>query len=65
MITIKLQGGLGNQLFQLSFLLYISKISGIPYFIQNLKSPLTIHSREEYFESIFKNFKDNLEVIEF
>jgi hypothetical protein len=60
MLTIKLQGGLGNQLFQLAFLLYISKISGIPYFIQNLKSPLTIHSREEYFESIFKNFKDNL-----
>lgn len=60
MLTIKLQGGLGNQLFQLAFLLYISKISGIPYFLQDLQSPLTIHSREQYFESIFKNFKDKL-----
>jgi hypothetical protein len=57
MLTIKLQGGLGNQLFQLAFLLYISKISGIPYFIQNLESPSTIHSREQYFESIFKNLR--------
>jgi hypothetical protein len=60
MLTIKLQGGLGNQLFQLAFLLYISKISGIPYFIQKLESPLTVHSREQYFESIFRNFRDKL-----
>jgi len=64
MLTIKLQGGLGNQLFQLAFLLYISKISGNPYFIQNLESPSTIHSKEQYFESIFKKFKDKLQLID-
>ena len=63
MLTIRLQGGLGNQLFQLAFLLYISKISDIPYFLQNLQSPLTVHSREEYFESIFKNFRNKLNLI--
>lgn len=63
MLTIKLQGGLGNQLFQLAFLLYISKISGIPYFLQDLQSPLTIHSKEQYFDSIFKNFRDKFQTI--
>jgi hypothetical protein len=57
MITVRLDGGLGNQLFQFAFLMYVSKISGIPYFVESLDSPSTCHSRECYFESIFKQWK--------
>ena len=57
MFSVKLDGGLGNQLFQLAFLMYISKTSGKSYFIQNLDSPSTVHSREQYFESILKQWK--------
>jgi hypothetical protein len=57
MITVHLQGGLGNQLFQLAFLDYVSKITGREIFIQSLRSPQTCHSQEEYFQTIFKNWK--------
>jgi hypothetical protein len=57
MLTVNLKGGLGNQLFQLAFLDYVSKITGREVFIQSLRSPQTVHSHEEYFQSIFKNWK--------
>lgn len=57
MITVYLQGGLGNQLFQLGFLDYISKISGKQKYLNTLKSPDSVHSYEQYFESIFKEWK--------
>jgi hypothetical protein len=57
MLTVELQGGLGNQLFQLAFLEYASSISGKPWYISTLKSPHTVHSTEQYFETIFKNWK--------
>jgi hypothetical protein len=57
MLTVQLQGGLGNQLFQLAFLEHISKKTGRELFISSLNSPQTVHSREQYFETIFKNWK--------
>jgi hypothetical protein len=57
MISVKLQGGLGNQLFQLAFLDYIGKITGKETYLQDINSPKTIHSKEKYFENIFKNWK--------
>jgi hypothetical protein len=57
MLTIKLQGGLGNQLFQLGFLDYISKITGKEKYIYELHSPSTIHSQNQYYETIFQEWK--------
>lgn len=56
MLTVNLKGGLGNQLFQLAFLDYASKISGRSIFINNLMSPQTVHSKEHYYQTIFKNW---------
>lgn len=57
MITVQLQGGLGNQLFQLAFLAYMSKKTGRQSFISSLQSPITVHSNQQYFNSIFRNWK--------
>jgi len=57
MLTVNLKGGLGNQLFQLAFLDYMSKKTGRPKFLNTLQSPSTVHSNENYFESIFQNWK--------
>jgi hypothetical protein len=56
MLTIKLQGGLGNQLFQLGFLDYISKITGKEKYICELHSPSTVHSQNQYYETIFQEW---------
>jgi hypothetical protein len=57
MLSVTLKGGLGNQLFQLAFLDYVSKITGRKIFLQSINSPSTVHSQEDYFQSIFKNWK--------
>jgi hypothetical protein len=57
MISVELQGGLGNQLFQLAFLDYISKKTRKEKYLQKLSSPDTVHSNENYFETIFKKWK--------
>jgi hypothetical protein len=57
MLTVHLQGGLGNQLFQLAFLDYVQYKSGRPIYLSDLKSPKTIHSSEQYFETIFKEWR--------
>jgi hypothetical protein len=57
MLTINLCGGLGNQLFQLAFLLYASKLSGRNFFINTLKSPSTVHSSTQYYETLLKFWK--------
>lgn len=55
MITIELQGGLGNQLFQLAFLDHICKLNNTTPFLSKLvPSP---HSTINYFDTIFKNWK--------
>ena len=57
MLTVQLQGGLGNQLFQLAFLEYMSKKTGRRPFLSSTQSPVTIHSNQQYFDTIFKNWK--------
>jgi len=57
MLDVKLKGGLGNQLFQLAFLDYISKKTGKEKYLSSLESPNTGHSNEKYFETIFRNWK--------
>ena len=55
MITVELSGGLGNQLFQLAFLEYVSrKNSAIP-FIETTQ-PVSTHSDRKYFDTVFKNW---------
>lgn len=56
MLTVKLQGGLGNQLFQLATAEAISKKTHRIFYLSSLSSPKTIHSNEEYFNSIFKKW---------
>ena len=46
-----------NQLFQLGFLEYVHQKSGRKIYLANLKSPTTVHSSEQYFETIFKEWK--------
>jgi len=58
MITVELQGGLGNQLFQLAFLEYIAKKTGRTPFISTMQSPITVHSNQQYFQTIFKNWSE-------
>ena len=58
MISISLNGGLGNQLFQLGFLEYVKKITGKQIFLSDLSSPKTSHSSEQYFETIFEEWKN-------
>jgi len=55
-VSVHLQGGLGNQLFQLSFLDYFSKKTGRMPSLTTLYSPRTVHSSTNYFETIFKNW---------
>ena len=57
MITVNLQGGLGNQLFQLAFLDWMSKKTGKQTYISSLESPRTVHSDEQYFNTIFRNWR--------
>lgn len=58
-VTVYLQGGLGNQLFQLAFLDYVSKRNNIPGKMCSTRSPGTVHSTANYFESIFKNWTEH------
>ena len=56
MITIELQGGLGNQLFQLAFLDYISQTTNSePFLYQN--NHTTHHSKTNYLDTIFFEWK--------
>jgi hypothetical protein len=57
MLTIQLQGGLGNQLFQLAALEYYSNTTGLPIFISEKVTPKTYHSNQNYYDSIFLNWK--------
>ena len=53
-ITIYLQGGLGNQLFQIAFLEYISSITGHTLSIE--QEHISKHSLISYFHTIFRNW---------
>jgi hypothetical protein len=56
MLTTKLKGGLGNQLFQIAAGETIAKNTQRTYYIENIQ-PTSAHSNEFYFDSIFKNWK--------
>lgn len=56
MLTVELQGGLGNQLFQLAFLDHISSINSATPFLENTQQ-VSNHTQHSYFDSIFKNWK--------
>lgn len=56
MLTTRLQGGLGNQLFQIAAGETISKNMGRKYYVESLNTS-SAHSNERYFDSIFKSWK--------
>ena len=56
MVTVELQGGIGNQLFQLAFLDYVSRLNTAIPFLEHTRNVST-HSQQPYFETIFKNWK--------
>ena len=59
MFTVNLKGGLCNQLFQIAFLEYIKKNTGIDYFIQSndVSRNVSVHSNISYFDTILKHWK--------
>jgi hypothetical protein len=58
MLTIKLQGGLGNQLFQLAAADTIARQTKRRVFVRGYRTPPTQHSTENYYDSIFQRWKD-------
>jgi glycosyl transferase, family 25 len=57
MLTVKLQGGLGNWLFQIAAGDHIAKQTGRKFFISHIIDR-SRHSNENYFASILRNFSD-------
>jgi len=57
MLTINLQGGLCNQLFQLAFLEYACRLTRKSLVIADINSPKTIHGGSGYYNTIFKHWK--------
>ena len=51
MITVELMGGLGNQLFQLAFLDYISQLTNSEPFLYKIAN-ITLHSNVNYLDNI-------------
>lgn len=62
MIAVTLNGGLGNQLFQLAAAETISKETNHTFCIVDTVSPTTVHSSTNYFDSILSSFKSNPEL---
>ena len=58
MLAITLNGGLGNQLFQLAAAETIAAETGKQFCIVNAKSPSTVHAERNYFETILQQWKD-------
>jgi Glycosyl transferase family 11 len=56
MLAAQLNGGLGNQLFQLAFAETLSRETGRTLCMLNHDSPNTGHSKTQYFQSIFSDF---------
>jgi hypothetical protein len=54
-VTIRLEGGLGNQLFQLSFLMYMKSL-GYSIFLDSIQSPRSYHSSVNYFETLLSKW---------
>ena len=60
MFTVELKGGIGNQLFQIAFLEYLQKHTGIKYYIRNsdISGRISQHSSVSYFCNLLANWKD-------
>lgn len=58
MLTITLQGGLGNQLFQLAALETIASETNRKVYLLGKNSPTTVHSTVNYFSTIFSKFNE-------
>jgi glycosyl transferase family 25 len=60
MYTINLCGGIGNQLFQIAFLEYLYKHTGIKYYIRSsdISKCISPHSATCYFDTILSNWKE-------
>jgi len=56
MVTVELQGGLGNQLFQIAFLDYVSSINSATSFLEHTQQ-VSYHTQQNYFDTIFKKWK--------
>jgi glycosyl transferase family 25 len=58
MFTVNLKGGLGNQLYQIAFLEYLTQHTGIDFFIRSsdIDRHISEHSHVSYFNSIFNNW---------
>jgi len=57
MLTVYPKGGLGNQLFQYAACETIAKLTGRQFYLNTTDTRKTDHSQEEYFRTIFKEFK--------
>ena len=55
-INVELHGGIGNQLFQLAFLDFVSRTNSAIPILENTK-PISTHSQQSYFDTIFKKWK--------
>lgn len=55
-VAVFINGGMGNQLFQLAALIHISRKTGRKGYIQTLKNP-SPHSSVPYFDTIFREFR--------
>jgi len=55
-LTVELNGGLGNQLFQLAALMHIASRTGRRPYLQSLANP-SPHSSVSYFDTIFWRFR--------
>jgi glycosyl transferase, family 25 len=60
MFTVSLQGGLGNQLFQIAFLEYLQKHTGIKYYVNksDISRQISVHSSTSYFDKLLANWKE-------
>jgi hypothetical protein len=55
-LRVYLQGGLGNQLFQLAFLQHMHEKTGLPILLTEAEQAVNPHSKEEYYTTLFKSF---------
>ena len=58
MLAVRLNGGLGNQLFQLAAGETIATETGKQFCIASTTSPTNIHTNRNYFESILQQWRD-------
>ena len=60
MFTVNLCGGIGNQLFQIAFLEYLQKHTGIKFYIRSsdISKYISPHAHTCYFDTLLSNWKE-------